>query len=85
MDAEVRLRRSTDKPYKVRLRDVSQHGCSVELVNRVQLGERVWIKLPDLESIEGFVCWEDEFCAGIDFAGPLHPAVFDMLRAKYGH
>jgi len=83
IDAEVTLRRSLDQPYKVKLRDLSQHGCSVELVNHVQLRERLWIKLPGLDSIEGVVCWEEDFHAGIDFLTPLHPAVFDMLLQKY--
>ena len=83
IDAEVILRRSLDQPYKVKLRDLSLNGCSVELVNHVQLGERLWIKLPGLDSIEGFVRWEENFRAGSDFLTPLHPAVFDMLLQKY--
>lgn len=79
------MRRSTDRPYEVKLRDLSTHGCSIDLINRVQLGERLWIKLPGLGSIEGFVCWAKEFHAGIMFLTPLHPAVFNMLRQKYGY
>ena len=64
LDAEVRLRRAVDRPHEVKLRDLSTHGCSVDLVNRVQAGDRLWVKLPGLESIEGFVCWAKEFHAG---------------------
>ena len=80
--AEVRLRRSQDNPYTVQLRDLSMHGCSIELVNRVHVGERLWIKLPGIESIECFVCWEKEFTAGVDFVAPLHPAVFATLTHR---
>lgn len=82
-EAEVKLRRSADRAYQVQLRDISQHGCSIDLINKVQVGERLWVKLPGLEAIEGFVCWKKEFTEGIDFAAPLHPAVFDMLAAKH--
>ena len=85
LHAEVRLRRAVDRPHEVKLRDLSTHGCSVDLVNRVQAGDRLWVKLPGLESIEGFVCWAEEFHAGIVFLTPLHPAVFDMLQQKHGH
>ena len=83
IDAEVTLRRSLDQPYKVKLRDLSLHACSIELVDHVQHRERLWIKLPGLDSIEGVVCWEENFHAGIDFLKPLHPVVFDMLLRKY--
>jgi hypothetical protein len=66
----------------VQLRDLSLHGCSIELVNRVHVGEQLWIKLPGIESIGCFVCWEKEFTAGVDFVAPLHPAVFAMLRQR---
>jgi hypothetical protein len=82
LSAEVRLRRSQDVPYSVQLRDLSLHGCSIELVNRVHVGERLWIKLPSIESIECFVRWEKEFTAGVDFVAPLHPAVFATLRQR---
>jgi hypothetical protein len=83
LTAEVRLRRSQDNPYTVQLRDLSMHGCSVELVNRVHVGERLWIKLPGVESIECFVRWEKEFTAGVDFASPLHPAVLAALTQRF--
>ena len=37
-DAEVTLCRADDLSYNVRLRDISQHGCSIELVNRIPVG-----------------------------------------------
>ena len=82
LSAEVRLRRLQDVPYSVQLRDLSLHGCSIELVNRVQVGERLWIRLPSIESIECVVRWEKEFTAGVDFVAPLRPAVFAMLRQR---
>lgn len=82
LNAEVKLRRSEDIAYTVQLRDLSEHGCSVELINKVQVGERLWIKLPYLGSIEGLVRWEKEFTAGVDFVTPLHPAVVVTLSQK---
>lgn len=85
LNAEVKLRRPADKACQVQLRNLSLHGCSVDVLTHVHPGDRLWITLPGLQSIEGFVCWEEEFRAGIVFLTPLHPAVFDLLRQKYGH
>ena len=31
--------------------------------------------------MQGTVCWVKEWEAGIEFANPLYPAVFDMVRS----
>ena len=78
-DAEVTLCRADDLSYHVRLRDISQHGCSLELVNRIPVGGRLWLRIPDLSPIAGVVRWEKDFSAGVDFETPLHPSVLDRL------
>ena len=45
LNAEVKVRRAADISHEVKLRDLSTHGCSVELVNPVLTGDRVWITL----------------------------------------
>ncbi|GAC1573835.1 MAG: hypothetical protein NVS3B5_03720 [Sphingomicrobium sp.] len=84
LDAKVSIRRAAEKYRVAQLRDLSSHGCSVELAARVNLDEIVWIKLPGIEARQGFVCWVREYTCGIDFDTPLHPAVMDMLVARFG-
>lgn len=84
LKAEVRFLRASDRPYYVQLRNLSEDGCSVELINPVNVGEKVWIKLPGLEAIEGIVRWQSDFTAGVVFATPLHPAVLTMLIQRQG-
>ncbi len=84
MAADISLRRSFDTRYQVRILDFSPHGCRIELVERVRPGDRVWISLPGIETIEATTCWVDGFVAGVEFVHPLHPSVFDMLTAKMG-
>ena len=84
LDAEVGVRRAMQKYYPMRLRDLSSHGCSIETVNRLALDEVLWVKLPGLEALEGFVCWEKDFICGIEFKMPLHAAVMDMLAERLG-
>lgn len=77
--AEIEIRRAHSLKYRVTIRDFSPSGASLNLVDRVELDEIIWIKLDGLESLEAKVCWTRDFVAGIKFAKPLHPSVFDML------
>lgn len=77
--AEVSLRRSGKISYPVTVSDVSPYGCRVEFVDRPQMDERVWIRFPGLEPVEGEVCWVQQATAGISFINVIHPAVFDLL------
>ena len=79
VNAEVALRRSGQLNYRVRVFDASPLGCRLEFVERPQLEERVWVKFDQLDPLEGIVCWVDGFYAGIEFANPMHPAVFEAL------
>ena len=79
LDAEVSLRRTGHHGYRVKVYDASAHGCRIEFVERPNLDERVWVKFEGLDSVEGLVCWVDGFVAGVEFAKPIHPAVFDRL------
>lgn len=79
LKAEVQLRGERQNGHTVMIRDLSTHGCCLDVVYRVKLDERLWVKLPGIEPIEAFVCWENEFVAGVEFMKPLHPAVLTML------
>lgn len=82
--AEVHLRRSAQSHYRVRLYDVSRHGCKLEFVERPCLDETVWVKFDGLEALECHVCWVRGYAAGIEFLKVIHPAVFDMLMSQLG-
>jgi hypothetical protein len=79
LTAEVRLRRLGKANFRVGLFDVSPHGCKVELVERPALGEHLLVKFAELEPLQAEVCWVEDFCAGLRFVKPMHPAVFELL------
>jgi len=79
VNADVSLRRSGALNYRVHVFDLSPLGCRLEFVERPRLEERVWVKFERIDAIEGFVCWVEGFTVGIEFAKPMHPAVFDAL------
>lgn len=79
LDAEVALRRSGQRNYRVKLFDLSPHGCKIEFVERPRLDEVVWAKFEGLDALEAMVCWIDGSAGGLEFNRPIYPAVFDML------
>lgn len=83
LTAEIELRRTRTTRHSVTVRDLSCHGCCINLIDRVSLDEIIWIKLPGIESLEAYVCWTKGFVAGVEFTKPLHPAVFDLVRNQH--
>lgn len=79
---EMVLRRSGSPNYRVAVMDLSRFGCRCEFVERPNIEERVWVKFDGLEALEAEVCWVESSSAGLKYANPLHPAVFDMLRGR---
>jgi PilZ domain len=84
LSAEVGLRRSGAKAFRVRVFDLSPEGCKVEFVERPSIGERVWLKFDSLESLEGSVRWVAGHVGGLKFEQPLHEAVFRRLTSAKG-
>ena len=84
LDADVALRRSGHATYRVRVHDVSPHGCKLEFVERPQVDELVWVKFQGLDAIESAVCRVDGFVVGVEFVQAIHPAVFEALVARLG-
>lgn len=79
--AEVGIRRTGLRSYRVRVFDASPEGCKIEFVERPAIGERIWVKFDNLEALEGTVRWMDNHIGGVKFERPLHEAVFERLAA----
>ena len=79
LTANVDLRRAGQNNYRVKIFDLSQHGCRLEFVERPMLDEIVWVKFEALEALEARVCWVEGVAAGVEFQKPVHPAVFGIL------
>lgn len=76
--AEIEIRARSMKSV-VTIRDFSTEGASLNLVDRVEIDESLWIKVDGLEKLESKACWNNDFVAGVKFAKPLHPSVFARL------
>lgn len=73
------FRKSQRKPVGARIANLSTHGCSIEGIEPIPVGERCWIALPTLESWEATVAWSDGPLLGLDFSRPLHRAVTELV------
>ena len=82
VSAEVALRRAGKLHFQVRVFDVSPDGCKAEFVDRPELHEHLWIRFPGMEALEASVRWIAGPCAGLQFARPIHQAVFDLMLAR---
>lgn len=80
--ADIEFRRQGEHRWRVNILDFSPEGCRMEVPVKVDRDDTVWISLPSIESIQGTICWVKEWEVGVEFANPLHPAVFDMVRDR---
>ncbi|MEO8547244.1 MAG: PilZ domain-containing protein [Sphingomicrobium sp.] len=82
--AEVTLRRPGKQNFRVRAYDISPEGCKVELIDRPEVGEQLWIKFDGLEALQAKACWMEGARAGLEFVRPIHAAVFELLLLRLG-
>lgn len=74
--AEVLFRRGTRRAT-VQVSDISRFGARISGVFLVKPGDRFFIRLPGLNSVEARVAWVKDFEFGCEFIQPLHEAVLE--------
>lgn len=80
--SEIVVRRIGGFNFEVALRDVSAHGCQVELVEACDVGDAIIARFPQLEPLGSRVCWTRGTTTGIEFQTKIHPAVFNHLLGR---
>lgn len=80
-DAAVVFRAGTRKAT-VKIRDISTLGARVSGVYLVHEGDRFFLTLPGLESIEARVAWVTDFEFGCEFMKPLNPVILENLMRR---
>lgn len=64
----------------VDLIDISEGGCKIRGSNGfANIGDRVVMKLANINAPLGVIAWIDGKVAGVAFEGEMHPAVLDHL------
>jgi len=75
------LRDGTRSRAKVRVIDMSTHGCRVECPSSVADDSWVWLSVGGIETQYCRVAWHCGGFVGLEFNTPLPEAVFDRLLA----
>lgn len=76
------MRDGTKSRVKVRVIDMSTHGCRIECSATVEDDSWVWLSIAGLESQFCRVVWHCQEFIGLEFEKPLSEAVFDRLLAS---
>jgi len=84
LHCEVEIRRHADACYPVDLLDFSPEGCCIAPPVRVEAGERMWLRIPGMETIHAQVAWTEQWKVGLEFDTPFHPAVFESVVKRLG-
>lgn len=82
MKSEIIVRRIGGFNFEVALRDMSAHGCQIELIEACEVGDAIIARFPQLEPLGSRVCWTRGTTTGIEFQTKIHPAVFDHLLGR---
>lgn len=82
ISAEISLRRAGRSHYRSRIINLTPTGCKVEFVERPKTDETLWVRFEGLEPLRAYVRWVEGFFGGLEFARPIHPAVFDLLISR---
>ena len=82
MQADIDFRRTGEHRWRVNLLDFSPQGCRVEVPVRVKIDDLIWISLPGIVALQGWICWVEEWVAVVEFDKPLHAAVFEMVELR---
>jgi hypothetical protein len=83
VEHEIGVKKLGGFGFQLPTMDVSPEGCRVELVEMVDAGERVIVRLPALEPLGAQVAWVQGANAGLHFQRALHSAVFDQLMDRF--
>lgn len=72
----AKMRQHAGKSVPTALWNLSKSGFSADWPHKLHVGDRIWMTLPDIESLSAIVMWTNDFTVGCKFEHPLHIAVF---------
>jgi hypothetical protein len=75
------MRDGTRSRVRVRVIDMSTHGCRIECSSSVEDDSWIWLGIAGLENQFCRVAWHCQEFIGLEFEKPLSEAVFDKLLA----
>jgi hypothetical protein len=79
----AQLRPSGARAFQTVVHDLSLSGFSASAISRMHVGQRCWITLPGLQSLEAQVVWWEDSVVGCAFEELLSPIVLDSILSRF--
>jgi hypothetical protein len=76
---DAKLREPAGSSWPVKLIDLSRSGFRASWHYSLKAGDRVWLKIGDMQALSAIVRWSRDFEIGCAFEQPIHPAVFEHI------
>lgn len=74
---------SSGPRFKVSVIDLSRTGFRMETGNLINVGSRVYLNIPGMQSLQARIAWNDRLFYGCEFARPLHESIFEHIAKQY--
>ena len=84
LNLSATMRDGSRAKARVRVIDISTHGCRIECTAPVEDDSWVWLAIAGLETQYCRVVWHCEEFIGLEFEKPLAQPVFDKLLTDQG-
>lgn len=75
----VTARGEAEEPFAAQLDDISTFGCRLSDAGELDVGERLWIRLPGAPPVVAGVAWSHDGNAGCRFAAPISQGLMRSL------
>lgn len=79
----AKLRPRNQSAFNVTITDLSLSGFACRAITSMSQGDRCWLTMPGLESMQAEVVWNDGHTVGCSFNNLLNQVVLDALIARY--
>lgn len=77
------LKVSEGPRFKVTVVDLSATGFRIQTANHVPTGKKIYLTIPDFQTLQGTVAWSERELYGCAFSLPLHASVHDHLARRF--
>lgn len=73
----------SSQKFEVEVIDLSMSGFRFETSFTIRPGNKVFVTIPGMSTLDATVAWGRGFIYGAQFENALHPSVFDMIAARH--
>lgn len=69
--------------FKVTVLDLSSTGFRIQTANFVPMSRKIYLTIPEFQTLQGTVAWNDRELYGCKFSQPLHTSIYTHLASRF--